>query len=525
VPRTGNTRGKRTARRRGSSSRVGLPEALLDPRCYGPGVESVRLVETHVSWVFLTGRHAYKVKKPVKLPFVDFSTLKLRKHFCEEELRVNRRLAPELYLGVVPIGGTVEAPRIGRAPAFEYAVEMREFPADARLDRRLEANGVPREAAAELGARLAKFHGGLPPIRGVASAETAATAQSNVEELAALMPAQRRNEIAALRAWTERRCRTLLPIFERRAAAGAHRECHGDLHLQNLLWRDGKIVAFDALEFDRKLRDIDVISEAAFLAMDLRAHGRTDLAYEFLNRYLEVSGDYGGADVLGFYLVYRALVRAKVAAIKRAQSAADDHGVERYLATGLDLTAPKTPLLVITHGLSGSGKSHVCAELVSRLPALRVRSDVERKRLHGLEASARSSSQVGAGLYTAAATRRTYGALAEIADSLLRNGETALVDAAFLARRERLEFRQVAASNAAGFAILDCTASRRELERRIRARASAGRDASEADLAVLEHQLRTAEPLDRAERRQAITVDTERNIEYAKLAARLRAAA
>ena len=523
MPRASTTGRKRTGRGNRSTSRSSLPESLCDPRCYGPGVKSVRLVETHVSWVFLTGRHAYKVKKPVKLPFVDFSTLALRKHFCEEELRVNRRLAPQLYLGVVPIGGTATAPRVGRKPAFEYAVKMREFPAGARLDRCLEADRVPREAAAAFGARLAEFHAGLPAIRGIAGEEPATTARSNVEELAALMTARKR-ELATLRAWTKRRSAALVPLFARRAAAGSYRECHGDLHLQNLLWRDGKIMAFDALEFDRKLRDIDVISEAAFLAMDLRAHGRTDLAYEFLNRYLETSGDYGGADVLSFYLVYRALVRAKVAAIKRAQSASDDEGAERYLATALALMAPKAPLLVITHGLSGSGKSYVCKELVSRLPAIRVRSDVERKRLHGLGAAARTGSGVAAGLYTAEASRRTYAALAEMADALLRNGETVLVDAAFLDRRERLRFGQVAAAHAARFAILDCTASRRELERRLRARASAGHDASEADLAVLEHQLRTAESLDRAERRHAITVDTESTIGYAKLAARLRAA-
>lgn len=523
MPRTRTTRRKRTTRSKRSSSPTGLPESLRDPRCYGPGVKTVRLVETHVSWVFLTGQHAYKVKKPVKLPFVDFSTLELRKRFCDEELRVNRRLAPELYLGVVPIGGTAAAPRVGRKPAFEYAVKMREFPAAARLDRRLEAGRVPREALADFGSRLAKFHGRLPPIRGVDPEETAAAALRNVEELAPLLRAERKRELALLRAWTARQCRRLEPVFARRAAAGAHRECHGDLHLQNLLWRDGKIMAFDALEFDRKLRDIDVICEAGFLAMDLRAHGRTDLAYEFLNRYLEHSGEYGGADVLPFYLVYRALVRAKVAAIKRAQSAADDHGTERYLATALELTAPKTPLLVVAHGLSGSGKSHVCAELVGRLPGFRVRSDVERKRLHGLNAAARSGSGVGAGLYTAAASRRTYSALAAIADALLRNGENALIDAAFLERNARLEFRQVAAANAAKFAILDCTASPSELRRRIRARARGGRDASEADVAVLEHQLRTAERLDRAERRHAVTVDTERDIHYPRLAARLRA--
>ncbi len=509
-------RAKRPARR-------SLPEALRDPRCYGPGVSKVELVETHVSWVFLTGRYAYKVKKPVKLPFVDFSTLKLRKRFCDEELRVNRRLAPELYLGVVPIGGTPAAPRVGRKPAFEYTVKMREFATADRLDRRLAAKRVPKSALAKFGAELARFHSGLPPVRGIAAGDVAVAARRNIDELADYLGGRKQRELALLRRWTERQCEQLEPIFARRATAGAHRECHGDLHLQNLLWRDGKILAFDALEFDRKLRDVDVVSETAFLAMDLRAHGRTDLAYELLNGYFEVGGDYEGVDVLPFYLVYRALVRAKVAAIKEAQSAADGHGAERYLATALELHAPKKPLLVVTRGLSGSGKTFVTDELVSRLPAIRVRSDLERKRLHGLAATARTSSALGGGLYTAAASRRTYAALAEIADRLLRSGQNAIVDATFLRRSERLELRQVAASNAARFVILDCTASRAELRRRVRKRARAGRDASEADLAVLEQQFATEEPLDRAERRDAVTVDTERGLRHAELAARLRA--
>jgi aminoglycoside phosphotransferase family enzyme/predicted kinase len=498
-----------------------LPEALRDPRCYGPGVDEVRLVETHISWVFLTGRYAYKVKKPVKLPFVDFSTLKLRKRFCDEELRINRRFAPELYLRVVPIGGTPVAPRIGRTPAIEYAVEMLEFPSDARLDRVLAANRAPRTAFGELAARLAELHAELPQVRGIEVDQIGATALRNIDELEA-MSGSDTQALAPMKAWTEAQLRRLGPVFQRRAAAGAHRECHGDLHLQNLVWRDDRIVAFDALEFDRKLRDIDVISEIAFLAMDLHAHDRADLAYEVLNRYLEVGGDYGGVDVLPFYLVYRALVRAKVAAIKRAQSAADGHEAERYLETAIELAAPKTPLLVITHGLSGSGKTTVTNELVSRLPAIRARSDLERKRLHGLAPTARSGSGLGTGLYAASENRRTYAALADIAGTLLRNGQNAIIDAAFLARGDRRDFRELAAANSARFAILDCAASPAELRRRIRVRAGEGRDASEADLAVLERQLSTAEPFDRTERRHVVTVDTERDIRYARLAAQLR---
>jgi aminoglycoside phosphotransferase family enzyme/predicted kinase len=511
-------RARRPAKR---PARGRLPDALLDPACYGKGVDKVRLVETHVSWVFLTGRHAYKVKKPVKLPFVDFSTLRLREHYCREELRINRRLAPELYLAVVPIGGTARAPRVGRRPAFEYAVKMREFPADARLDRKIAANAVPPAAVAEFGARLAKFHRSLPPVRGVAAADVGRTAQRNVAELGEYLGRGRRRDLARLREWTDAQCARLATIFAQRA--GAHRECHGDLHLQNLLWRDRKIMAFDALEFDRKLRDIDVVSEIAFLAMDLHAHGRAGVAYEFLNRYLEVGGDYAGIDVLRFYLVYRALVRAKVAAIKRAQAASDEHDSDRYLPTALELTTPPRPVLVITHGLSGSGKTFVTDGLIGRLAALRARSDIERKRLLGLEAAARTSSGVGAGIYTAASSRHTYQALAEIADRLLRDGHNAVVDAAFLRRAERLELRQVAAVNAAGFAILHCTAPVAELRRRVAERAQRGRDASEADIAVLEQQLRTHDPLDTQERRSAVTVDTSRPIQFARLAARLRA--
>jgi aminoglycoside phosphotransferase family enzyme len=280
VPRT-------RARRAAKQARRPLSAALADPRCYGAGVSEVRVAETHVSWVFLTGRYAYKVKKPVKLPFVDFSTLRSRRHYCREELRINRRFAPDLYLGVVPIGGTPASPRVGRKPALEYAVKMREFPADARLDRRLAANGVPGSALAEFGAWLAKFHARLPPIRGIAAGEIGAGALRNIDELADSLGRRRHGELKVLRAWTEARCTRLAPVFKRRAAEGKHREGHGDLHLQNLLWRDGAIMAFDALEFDRKLREVDVVSEAAFLAMDLRAHGRPDLAYAFLNGYLE----------------------------------------------------------------------------------------------------------------------------------------------------------------------------------------------------------------------------------------------
>jgi aminoglycoside phosphotransferase family enzyme/predicted kinase len=501
------------------AKRSRLAAALRDPRCYPHRVERVQLMETHISWVFLTGRFAYKVKKPLKLPFLDFSTLKRRRHYCNEELRLNRRLAPELYLRVVPIGGTPSAPRVGRTPALEYAVKMRQFAAHARLDERLAAGLVARADLVAFAERLAGFHAGLPAAHG--SAAVAEGAIDNVAELAEYL-GSRRNALEPLRTYTERESKRLAGVFAHRSAEGAHRECHGDLHLQNLLWHDDSIVAYDALEFDRKLREIDVVSEAAFLAMDLCAHGRTDLAFAFLNRYFEIDGDYGGADVLRFYLVYRALVRAKVAAIKRAQGATGEHDHERYLRAAATLATPvRRPLLLITHGLSGSGKTVVTNELVGALPALRVRSDLERKRLQGLGELARTGSPVGGGLYAPQLGERTYAALASAAEHILRAGYHTIVDATFLERADRLHFRQVAAANEARFVILDCTASVPELERRIKARERGGRDASEANLAVLANQLRTCEPLDRAERRSTVTVDTQQKLASGPLVRRV----
>jgi len=511
----------RPATRNAARGRRSLAEALKDPRCYGHEVDDIRLVETHISWVLLTGRYAYKLKKPLKLPFLDFSTRARRRHFCAEELRLNRRLAPELYLAVVPIGGSSAAPRVGGKPAIEYAIKMRQFDTRAELDEVLARDGLPRKALEEFAVRLARFHGALPPVKvHHAAATIRASALDNFAMLERYARGTARHDLRALRAWTERESLRLAVVFERRAAEGAHRECHGDLHLKNLLYSDGAIVAFDALEFDRRLREIDVVSEVAFLAMDLCAARRGDLAYAFLNRYLEASGDYDGIQVLRFYVVYRALVRAKVDAIKSAQTHASRCN-DTYPRTALALSAPERPLLLVTHGLSGSGKTHVTDELVARLPALRVRSDLERKRLHGLAALARTGSAIGQGLYGAAASRRTYAALAATADRLLGQGFNAIVDAAFLRRAERLAFRQVAAANGARFAILDCAAPEAELERRIAQRAAGGRDASEATFAVLRQQLRDREPLDGAERRATVRVATERRIRYPNLLARL----
>lgn len=535
--------------------RVGEPDlaaGLRRAEAYPHAVADIEVVETHISWVFLTGKLAYKVKKPVTLPFLDFSTLAARKRFCEAELALNRRLAPELYLDVVPIGGAPGAPRVGVEPAREYAVQMRQFPSGARLDRALAANAVDASAVVAFAERLAAFHDELPAL-GTDSPDAAARAvvvgaRANVSELEALLGSARGSadasaaradsaaadataaQLAAAAAWTEQQCAALLPVLAQRYRAGAHRDCHGDMHLQNLVVLDGKVVAFDALEFDPALRATDRASETAFVVMDLLAHGRANLAFPFLTRYLETGGDYDGLRVLRFYLVQRALVRAKVHALRPRRAGGNDGndgndrrtpGMPDYVALAARLAAPRPPLLVLMHGLSGSGKTSISSRLLEHLPAVRVRSDVERKRLLGLDSDSRTDSPVGGGAYTSDVSQRTYARLHAVAAVALEHGFDVVVDAAFLMTAQRAPFAALAQERGARLRIVDCAASADELRRRVAARAAEARDESEAGAAVLEWQLAHGAPLAREELANVVRVDTEREIDFLALAQRL----
>jgi uncharacterized protein len=499
-----------------------LVRGLLDPAAYPHETESIELIETHISWVLLTGPYAYKVKKPLALPFLDFSTLEQRKHFCDEELRLNRRLAPQLYLDVVPIGGRPDAPRIGAKPAIEYAVKLRQFAPDASADRRLEANAISIDAMARFAEQLAGFHQSLPPV---GAPPIPRHAMDNVAELGqALSRAGGARSLSQLEAWTEAQCNVLRDVFDARARAGFIREGHGDLHLENLVVIDGELLPFDALEFDRELRCVDVIDETAFLAMDLTAHGRSDLAACFLNRYLEITGDYAGTRLFEFYFVYRALVRAKVRAIKASQPHARrslTESVAPYLRLAERSIVARRPLLLITHGLSGSGKTTITNELIPRLPAVRIRSDLERKRLHGIAPDEHADLGVGADRYDRDSTDATYRELERFAEDALRGGLDTIVDATFPSRARRDAFRELAARASACFMILDCAAPEETLRDRVRTRAAARSDASEATLAVLESQLKNVEPIAAAEAAVTLRVDTAAAIDYDALSAAL----
>jgi aminoglycoside phosphotransferase family enzyme/predicted kinase len=506
-----------------AASPTGLVFALRE-RLHADTGRPVELKETHISWVLLTDGLAYKLKKPVKLPFVDFSTPALRKHFCEEELRLNSRLAPFLYLGVVPVCGTPDAPRIGGqkhdAP-IDYAVCMRRFPQGALLSEQLAAAAPLEPALDRFADRLALFHGEAPRASGgTPFGLPQQVVQPALDVLQQLRPACSAERLDVLRRWIDRQVPALNAAWLARRRAGAIRACHGDLHLDNVARIGADVVAFDCIEFDPSLQWIDVMSDVAFLIMDLKARGRDDLAFRFLDKYLQLGGDYGGVRVLRFYEVYRALVRALVAHLRSRAGVADAPTSPDYLACAERLTAgDRGARLLITYGLSGSGKSTVAGQLLEAAGAIRVRSDVERKRLFGLGALQRSAATC-VDIYTQEATRRTFDRLRDCAHEALRAGYPVIVDAAFLRRVERRAFRGLASELGVPFSILHCRASEAALRRRVAARGEGGDDASEADLAVLERQLQSGEPLDESERAAVLEVMTDEPVDAEALAGR-----
>lgn len=484
-----------------------LIQALLAPQRYPHAVQRVELVQTHISWVLLAGEFAYKIKKPVKLPFLDFSTLAQRERCCQDELRLNRRFAPDLYLDVVGLFNTPHDPQWrGEGPPIEYAVKMRRFDERGRLDRLCARSELRPAHLSDLADTLVAFHARATPAPpgshwGTASA-VIAPARDNFTDLLRLLPdADLAARLQDLQTWTEAQFKQLAPLMDARQQAGRVRECHGDLHLANLVLIDQQVRMFDCIEFNDELRWIDVASEIAFTYVDLLAHQQAGLANWFVNEVLSRSGDHEAAQVLRFYAVYRALVRAKVAAIRAGQTPPEDasHSEARaYVALAERLVAPTPLRLVITHGLSGCGKTLASSALLqsdATASTLRLRSDVERKRLFGLAPAARSSSDPNAGIYTTDAGARTYARLKELAESWLQAGWSVVVDAAFLKRAERDAFRTLARDTGAAFAILAPQATPAQLRTRILARNALGHDASEATLEVLAQQMQAMEAL------------------------------
>ncbi len=475
-----------------------LVRTVAEQHPFDHSADDPKLIETHISWLLLAGPYAYKIKRPVDFGFLDYSSLERRKRFCEEELRLNRRTAPELYLDVVTISGDPERPQIDAAEQpLEYAVRMVRFAEDELLSRRLAADRLAPEVIDQLARRIADFHAGLAPSYDHGRAEQVfAPIADNFRHIRNLQ-ADPPPELAEVERWTHERYAALEPRLEARHAAGFIRECHGDLHLNNVVLHRGQPLPFDAIEFNDELRFIDPASEIAFFSMDLDGHERPNLAVRFLNGYLTWSGDFGLLPLLRFYQVYRAMVRAKVAAIRLSQHPGDEAAqaeFRTYLNRAVRYTRSPPPFLLLTCGVSGSGKSTWGRDLAIRFGAVHLRSDIERKRLFGLTPDADSRSSVDGGIYTKEASARTYQRLAELSGQTLDAGLPVVVDATFLERGLRDDFRALAEQRGLRALVLYTQAAPSVLRARVEGRLRAGADPSEANLEVLESQLARQQP-------------------------------
>ncbi|HKI60854.1 MAG TPA: AAA family ATPase [Mariprofundaceae bacterium] len=476
---------------------VSLPDhvrALLHAAIFPHDTDNITLIETHISWVILTGPYAYKLKKPHDLGFLNFSTLKLRKRFCEMELRLNRRLAPDMYLEVLPIrkhgptfilGG--EADEI-----IDYCVKMRQFDQSALLNEQIQRPDFDPSCMDELAACIAAFHASFPASGDSCHAGSPEILlQHIIDNLnigRALPWPDEQKIIRQLEQMSRQAILDLSPELRHRQEAGHIRECHGDLHLKNIALIDGRPIVFDCIEFNDDYRIIDVMSDVAFLFMDCDARQRPELGFRFLSRYLEHCCDYDGLRLLSLYASYRAGVRGKVSCLlaqepglntsDRQQQLSD---AQDYFRLALAYNTEKTPSLFAVGGLSGSGKSHLALKGCGPERAIIIRSDANRKRL--------ALNHPDLPLYGKAMNDLTYKALFDAAAQVIAAGYSVILDATFLNMEFRQKVREFAKKNRtpARFFWLDIPEN--ELRRRLAARQQLGHDISDADLEVLDMQL------------------------------------
>ena len=484
---------------------------MLDPAFYPHEVDNITLSDTHISWIIFTGKFVYKIKKPLDLGFLDFSTLAKRKHYCEEELRLNQRFAPDYYLSVEPI---LEAGKV-----IEYAVKMRQFPENQLLSQLAAKGALTVQHIDQIATSIAQIHQSLPQANtsstyGQAS-DVFSAAVDNFRVLKQLTSQKDDlTKMEHIENWTTNFMQTQRALFEKRLREGFIRECHGDLHLANITLIDQSPVIFDCIEFNESFRWIDTLSDLAFLIMDLHYYQQPELARRLLNLYLELTGDYAGLKMLRFYLVYRAMVRCKVEAIHHSQSPQQNSAAryQTYLDLALSWLKPQNPKLMITYGFSGSGKSFISQILVENSESIRIRSDVERKRLFGLSVLEQSTPKLKSQMYSSHASQQTYQRLSLLASELIDAGYSTIIDATFLSRQPRQHFQQLAKELRVPFIILHTHAPVSLLRKWIKERALGNKDASEATVEVLEKQILHHDPLDKKELIYTVEFNTENPI-------------
>jgi uncharacterized protein len=478
-------------------------KSLQKPDAYPEPTTKVELVQTHVSWIFLTDGHAYKIKKPVDFGFLNFSTIDRRRFYCNEEVKYNSRLCPGIYEGVVELresaGG---AAFFGDGPVIDYAVKMKRLPAERMLDRLVANNTIQVSELLEVARVIAEFHRTAPTSTSVAEYghldRILFNWQENFDQTTpfenSTLPASERELI---RAWVSAFAASHSETFNQRVSDGFIRECDGDIHLENICLDNGSVFIFDCIEFNERFRCCDTAADVAFLLMDLDYHGRHDLSEEVVAAYLETSGDTGMMALVVFYKVYRAFVRGKIESFHMRDSGIDPHEQTlamakaiRYfrLARGYIERSRLQPTIFITCGLMGSGKSTLAGQLAFELGIAHYNSDVIRKQLAGIAPDTACSAAFGEGLYSHQNNEDTYDELIRLAKEELAARRSVIIDAAFLCKKDRLRCASLAEESEARFVIILISCGEQEIRRRLAERYTSGRSFSDGRTELLNSQ-------------------------------------
>jgi aminoglycoside phosphotransferase family enzyme/predicted kinase len=497
---------------------------LLRPAAFPHDAPEVRLIESHISWVLLAGAYAYKLRKPVDFGFLDFTTLERRREDCEAEIALNRRLCPDLYLGVVEV---VERHGLlcvgGPGRAIEPAVKMRRLPEAGMLPVLLDRGAVGDRLMERLAQQLADFHASAATGPGVDEYGTPTALGANWTEnfdqterfVGRTIDAESRD---ALRSYVDEFLQTRLHLLEQRVRDGRIRDGHGDLHANSVCVTGRRLYLFDCIEFNARFRCADVAAEVAFLAMDLDHLGRADLAQVFVDAYVRRAHDPDLVAVLDFYKCYRAYVRGKVLSFRLDEpglAPADADQIVSEAGAYFDLarsyTHTSAPLVLVTMGLPASGKSTVARAVARRLGLIHLSSDVVRKSLVGLQPTSRRSEMFEQGLYSRRMSQRTYLALRRQAARWLRRGHSVVLDATYGKPAERVALRHLARRAGARLLFIVCHADDATLRARLAARESDPHRVSDARLGLWP-ALRAAY-VPPTETPDVVTVDTTQSLD------------
>lgn len=478
-----------------------LIHAMSDPTIYPHRPESIRIIQTHISVVFIAGDLVYKIKKPVDFGFLDFTTLEKRRHFCRQEVLLNSRFSEGIYLGVVPIhqiGSEVNFK--GEGEEREAAVLMRRIPEECVFETMLENETVTDTILDRLADRIAFFHSKAetgPEITGFGSVEVVSqNLRENFEQtrrfVGLTLDAQTHKEISEL---AFQCLRSKQDLFRERMSKGFIRDCHGDLHLDHVVILDG-IMLVDCIEFNDRFRFSDTAADLAFLLMDLDFQGFPSFGNRIARQYSQASRDTGVLDLIGFYKSYRAFVRGKVNSFsldeeemsESAKSSARKKAREYFRLALASLKPSPRPSLIVMAGLSGSGKSYLSSRLGRRLGIEPIRSDVVRKQLMGVPVDQHRLDMYGQGIYTPNATEKTYRLMMERAGRSLRRDESVILDASFIRYQDRLAAREEARRAGARFVLVECVVPDHIARQRLKARITNENEPSDARWEIFEHQ-------------------------------------